>query len=112
MDDTDVITAARDNGWATHPMHDRAGNEVAFVAQKGPEVHFQVREGYRHRAIQRNRLRAFAVERMAPFGYLTTRVPLGDDVNAIFVVRCGFMPTWSDSKYTYYMMNELPFERS
>jgi hypothetical protein len=112
MDDTDVITAARANGWTTHPMFDRAGNEVAFVAQKGPEIHFQVRDGYKHRAMQRNRIRAFAQERMEPWGYLTTRVPHGRDEDHTFVMRCGFLPTWWDEHYTYFMMNELPFERA
>lgn len=112
MDDMELITAARKNGWTSHPMFDHAGNEVAFVLQKGPEIHFQVRAGYRHRAMQRHRIRAFARERMEPFGYLTTRVPHGMDNEHVFVTRCGFMPTWSDSKYTYYMMAELPFERN
>lgn len=111
MDDTDVITAARANGWATHPMFDDAGNEVAWVAQKGPEIHFQVREGYRHRGMQRHRIRAFAVERMADWGYLTTRVSHGDAINARFVERCGFTKTWSDKNFDFYMMDQLPFER-
>jgi hypothetical protein len=112
VDDTDVITAARNNGWTTHPMFDGEGHEVAFVAQKGPEIHFQVRDGYRHRAMQRNRIRAFAQERMGDWGYLTTRVPIGMDAEYVFVTRCGFLPTWHDDKFTYFMLTELPFERS
>lgn len=112
MDDTDTITAARANGWATHPMFDDAGHEVAWVAQKGPEIHFQVRAEHRHRAMQRNRVRAFAQERMADWGYLTTRVPHGDTTNARFVTRCGFQKTWSDATFDFYMLTALPFERN
>jgi hypothetical protein len=40
---------------------------------------------------------------------LTTRVPIGDEANERFNRVFGFERTWSDERFHYFVMAELPF---
>lgn len=96
------------NGWAVRFLL-VGPYKVAYAAVKGHEVHFKALDP--RQAIQRNRLRAFVRELEQEFGYLTTRVEVGDEANQRFVRLMGFTDTWQDDTYRYFCMTALPFER-
>lgn len=100
-----MIEQAAGRGWDV--LEFRKGSRVqARVAVKGSEVHMEVVEGP---VFERHRARRVVGALLEGCGYLTTRHELGDERSQRFVERLGFKPTWSDEKYTYYMLTENPF---
>jgi hypothetical protein len=97
--------------WEVVPYY--AGEQHACTAVvKGSEIHFAVVPGYRGKVIRRNNTRAFLAPLLERQGYLTTRVPHGRLAQKKFVQRLGFTPTWKDGDVEYYLLGELPFERT
>jgi hypothetical protein len=75
---------------------------------QGTEIHVEFTGAGR---LTRRAAREFLGGLMRELGFLTTRVPRDDQVNARFVERMGFERTWEDDRFVYYMLTELPFSR-
>lgn len=88
------------------------GQLVAAMAHFGTEVHFAISKDYRGKTINRRRTREFLRPLFDEKGFLTTRIQIGDVKPRRFVERIGFKHTWSDAKYDYFILDELPFERN
>lgn len=84
---------------------------VAAIINAGTEVHFAISKSYRKKTISRGRMREFLRPLFEDKGFLTTRLKLGDAGPRRFIERIGFTKTWSDDKYDYFILAELPFER-
>lgn len=87
------------------------GKVVAAAARLGTEIHFAVDAAVRRRLITRKRAREFLQPLLENFGFLTTRLLLDRAGQQKFIERIGFKKTWSDGKYNYFMLTDLPFER-
>lgn len=87
------------------------GEVVCCAILKGTEIHFGVTPAWRHKAIQRHRARAFLKPLIEKHHYLTTRVVNDDSVKRRFIERLGFKPTWTDQRFTYFLLGKLPFEK-
>lgn len=98
-------------GWQVHE-HRVAGELAAAALHKGTEVHFVCAPSWRKRLIRRRNTQEFLAPLLAKRGYLTTRVQVSEKANDMFVRRIGFKKTWSDGKFVYYMLTELPFSRT
>ena len=96
--------------WA-EVLHMKGGKPVARLLCCGAEVHFEIAPEHRGRVIYRNVTREFLRPVFEKHGMLTTKTEIGDEVNARFLKRLGFKPTWSDDRYDYYMLTALPFEK-
>ena len=92
-------------------FHTKNDVAVARLMHAGSEVHFEVHPEHRHRVIYRGVTREFLRPLFEQYGFLTTKVPLLDSVNKRFVQRIGFVSTWSDMDYDYFMLTALPFEK-
>lgn len=92
-------------GWETHVLRDLGG-----LLKKGCEVHCVVNPVFQCRAFRRNEVRAFVAPLLAETGYLATRIL--HDKPCDFVLRVGFKKTWSDQRFDYFMLTQLPFERA
>lgn len=77
---------------------------VAIV--KGTEFHCQTFPGFRPR---RAEMREFLRPLLERHGCLTTRVAHGDLANQRFNKAFGFERTWSDGRFHFYILTELPF---
>jgi hypothetical protein len=87
------------------------GVHVCTALVKGTEIHFAIVAEHRLRTVLRMRARDFLEPLLERYGFLTTRVALGRTDEQRFVLRMGFEPTWSDHKFRYYLLAELPFSR-
>lgn len=88
------------------------GELVAAIAYHGTEVHFAIDKNYRGKTITRRRTREFIRPLLVDKEFLTTRIAIGDNGPKRFIERIGFKRTWSDDKYDYFILTELPFERN
>ncbi len=84
------------------------GQHAATAVIKGSEVHFGLVPEFRHR-ITRRRVREFLEPLLERHGFLTTRILLLSQDKRRFVERVGFMPTWNDGKFQYYLLGDLPW---
>ena len=94
-------------GWDVVPGYIN-GQHAATAVIKGSEVHFGLVPGFRHR-ITRGRVRGFLQPLLDRHGFLTTRILLSSQDKRRFVERVGFMPTWNDGKFQYYLLGNLPW---
>ena len=87
------------------------GVHVCTALLKGTEIHFAIVAGHRLKTVLRTRTREFLEPLFERYGFLTTRVLHGRALEQRFVQRMGFESTWSDEKFEYYLLAELPFSR-
>lgn len=84
------------------------GQHAATAIIKGTEIHFGLVPEFRNR-VTRGRIRAFLQPLLDRQGFLTTRVALEEPTKQRFVERVGFKPTWSDDRFKFYLLGELPW---
>lgn len=87
------------------------GQLVATLLRKGTEVHFAISKAYRGKTINRRRTREFLQPVLDEHGFLTTRLLHDRKGQQRFIERIGFKKTWSDARFNYFMLTDLPFER-
>lgn len=87
------------------------GQLVAAIIHAGSEVHFAISKAHRGKVVSRRRTRDFLKPLFDEKGFLTTRLLHDRKGQQRFIERIGFKKTWSDEKYNYFMLTELPFER-
>lgn len=87
------------------------GELVASIIHCGTEVHFAISKSARGKTISRRRTREFLKPLFDEKGFLTTRLLHRHKGPQRFIERIGFVKTWSDDEYNYFMLTELPFER-
>ena len=96
--------------WEAHDYV--VGDEVVGTAMtKGTEIHFALDENKRLKAMRRAPMREAIKPILDRFGFLTTRILIGHVDQARFVTRVGFEKTWSDGRFDYYLLANLPYER-
>ena len=100
-----IEQARAEPGWEVFE-HWQEGQLVGFSMLKGTEYHCQLDTGFR---LRRQYMREFLAPLLARRGFLTTRVPVGDEANERFNRAFGFERTWSDDRFHYFVMTELPF---
>lgn len=94
--------------WEILPYLD--GDQVTGAAlMKGTEFHCHMTKSFR---LDRGRMREFLRPLFEREGYLTTRVDRGDVGNQRLNRSFGFKKTWSDDRFHYYILTQLPFERN
>lgn len=101
----DLMAQAEQEGWQVHE-HLQDGRLVGFAITKGTEFHCHLEDGFK---LRRKEMREFLVPLFDKYGYLTTRVLLNDESNQRFNKVFGFEHTWSDDRFHYFLMSELPF---
>lgn len=84
------------------------GRIAGFVMLKGTEFHCRLFAGSK---LRRSEMRDFLRPIFERYGHLTTRVEHGDAANERFNKLFGFERTWSDGRYHYFLMSELPFSK-
>lgn len=87
------------------------GKLVASIIYAGTEVHFAIAKHARGKTINRRRTREFLKPLFDKKSFLTTRLLHDREGQRRFIERIGFKKTWSDEKYNYFMLTDLPFER-
>jgi hypothetical protein len=95
-------------GWSIK-VAQRSGLDVAFVCTLGTEIHFVSLVG--PRAMSRKNIAQFMAPLIAEYGYATTRVSI-DETNHKLREHLGFVESWSDNQYRYFICTELPYTRS
>lgn len=104
----DIINALHD--WDAVPGY-IDGVQVAAILKHGTEVHFAIDKQYRGKTINRRRTREFLRPLFEEEGFLTTKLLHDRKGQQRFIERIGFKKTWSDDRFNYFMLTELPFER-
>lgn len=95
--------------WDVYPV--MVGEEHAATAVlKGTEIHFALATPWGHKGT-RGRIQEFLAPKLEKLGFLTTRVLRGNELEASFVCRLGFVLTWSDATFDYYMLAHVPFKK-
>jgi hypothetical protein len=94
------------DGWSVK-VAQRDGRDVGFFLQRGPEVHMLA---FEDGAMSRRNITAHLAPVLDEFGYVTTRVPVGETDHKLRRVL-GFEMTWQDNSFTYWAMTEMPFAR-
>lgn len=79
---------------------------AGFAVLKGAEFHCELFPGFK---LRRKEMREFLRPLFERAGFLTTRVAHEDVANQRFNKAFGFERTWSDDKFHYFVMAELPF---
>lgn len=87
------------------------GVQVAAIIKNGTEVHFAIDSEYRGKIINRQRIREFLGPLLEDLGFLTTKLLHKYKGQQRFIERIGFKKTWSDDRFNYFMLSEMPFER-
>lgn len=93
------------DGWTVYPFIQKR-KLVGAACIKGSEFHCMTEPGFR---LNRKEMREWLKPHFERFGFLTTRVEKTDTANQRFNALFGFERTWSDERYHFYMMTELPF---
>lgn len=102
-DDADIEATVRD--WEVIPcIQDETLGGIALM--RGTEFHCIVLPNFK---LRRKEMREFLRPLFERHGMLTTKLKHADTANERFNRAFGFKRTWSDSKYHYFMMTELPF---
>jgi hypothetical protein len=96
------------DGWEINTAQ-RDGEDVAFVIICGPEIHFVSIVG--KRAMTRKNIGEYLGGVIEKHGFATTRVSLKETDHKLREVL-GFVRTWSDADYSYWMTTKAPFTRS
>ncbi len=104
----DIVNALHD--WESIPGY-VDGVLVASIIKKGTEVHFAISKECRGKTINRQRTREFLRPLFEEEGFLTTKLLPDHKGPQRFIERIGFKKTWSDGRFNYFMLTELPFER-
>lgn len=104
----DVLNALHD--WEAIPGY-VDGVQVASILKHGTEVHFAIDKKFRGKTINRRRTREFIKPLFDEQGFLTTKLLHDRKGQQRFIERIGFKKTWSDDRFNYFMLTELPFER-
>lgn len=95
--------------WEVLP-YEQDGELAGAAMMNGSEFHCITLPTFR---LRRRPMRQFLEPLFKRCGMLTTRVHHNDVANQRFNAAFGFAKTWSDDKFHYYVMTELPFgERS
>lgn len=103
MSEQDVCTVA--SNWEVFPCFQ--GEVLGGVAlMRGTEFHCIVLP---HFKLKRKQMREFLRPLFERHGMLTTKLKHADKANERFNRAFGFKRTWSDNKFHYFMMTELPF---
>ena len=77
--------------------------ELALVGMfKGNEFHCKALPNFDPK--RRDKVREAFAPYIAREGYITTRLEHGDTANRRFNRLFGFEPTWSDERYTYFVL--------
>lgn len=95
------------DGWTIRTAQ-RAGQDCAFVATNGPEIHFVSIVG--QRSMSRRNIAEFVQPLLDTYGYATTRVPLLETDHRLRHAL-GFTQTWADEHYTYWTLTEAPYQK-
>lgn len=96
--------------WETHD-YVVDGEVVGTAMIKGSEIHFALDAKQYKKAMRRGPMRAAIKPLFDRLGFLTTRILIGHTDQARFVERVGFEKTWSDGRFDYYLLANLPYER-
>ena len=75
---------------------------------RAPEYHCQLDPGFR---LTRKEIRAFLAPLLNRRGFLTTRVPIGDEANERFNRAFGFERTWSDERFQLFCNGRASIRR-
>ena len=94
-------------GW-TIKIAQRNGLDVGFVLTNGSEMHIAPMD--RGESLSRRNIHKFIVPMLEEFGYVTTRTP-PDGIDYSWLTRVGFKQTWSDARFVYWALTELPYQR-
>lgn len=92
-------------GWEVFEHH-QDGEMAGFAMLKGTEFHCHLFRGFK---LRRSEMREFLRPLFDRRGFLTTRVAHEDEANQRFNKVFGFERTWSDDRFHYFLMAELPF---
>lgn len=84
---------------------------IGTVINNGPEIHMAFVEDWRPTFSTRGMIHGVIAPLLEQHSFLTTRVKHEHRHQQQFVQRMGFMPTWKDDLFSYYMLTKLPFER-
>lgn len=87
------------------------GESVGTAMIKGTEIHFALDPNHYKTAMRRGPMREAIKPLFDRIGFLTTRILIGHKDQARFVERVGFEKTWSDGRFDYYLLANLPYER-
>lgn len=96
------------DGWSIK-VAQRGGVDCAFVCTLGPEIHFVSLVG--PRAMSRKNITQFMAPIIAEYGYATTRVSIAETDHKLRE-HLGFVESWSDNNYRYFICTELPYKRN
>lgn len=101
-----MLDRAAELGWViTRVLVD--GEHRGTLARLGNEVHFEV---LKSPCITRRTVKETLGPLLQEHDFLTTKTLIIDTVSQRFVERLGFKIQWSDDRYRYYMLTELPFK--
>lgn len=96
--------------FTSEPIID-GNEEVGTLYRCNCEVHFEIKPEYRHWWItQRKKVREY-FSRLLDETMITTRTPLDEVGSHRLILALGFVETWRDEKFIYYLLQRLPFER-
>ena len=87
------------------------GEVVGTAMLKGTEIHFALNPEKYKKALRREPMREAIKPLFERMGFLTTRILMDYYEQARFVKRVGFEKTWSDGRFDYYLLANLPYER-
>lgn len=85
---------------------------VADLMRKGTEIHLRPLVPKGSFWFNRSGLQKYLKPLLTEYGFVTTRTFKGDDETHRWLARLGFTQTESDDSFDYFMMTEMPFERS
>lgn len=98
-------------GWETHDYIVN-GEVIGTGMSKGTEIHVALSKAHYKKGLRRDAIRTFLKPLFDRIGFLTTRVLIEHAEQARFVERIGFEKTWSDGRFNYYLLANLPYERN
>ena len=87
------------------------GEMTGAAILAGSEIHFVARPGFKGRCGTRRELFELFTNLFKKHDFLTTRIPRSTPPKDRTGERLGFTKSWSDDRFDYYIMTELPYAR-
>lgn len=95
-------------GWSVVPVMSGDGQMIGGQMRKGTEVHTVLAPEFRGKGmVNKENLKLLFEPMLEQFGFVTSKALKDDRASQVFMRRIGFVKTWEDEHFCYFMLTRI-----